>query len=50
MKKPYEGMNKKRRCMFCGCHLAPRSESEICEVCFDERYEDDLDEEVAFDE
>lgn len=43
MKKPYDGMNKKKRCMYCGCHLAPYSESDICEVCFDERYGEDLD-------
>lgn len=42
MDKPIPGMNRKKCCMFCGCHLAPYAESDICEVCFDERYLDDI--------
>lgn len=42
MNKPIPGMNRKKCCMFCGCHLAPYAESDICEVCFDERYLDDI--------
>lgn len=41
MKKSYEGINKKKSCMYCGCHLAPHSESDICEVCLDELYSRD---------
>ena len=43
MKKPYDGINKKKECMFCGCHLAPYSESDVCEVCLDDMYGDDLE-------
>ena len=53
MNKPIPGMNRKKCCMFCGCHLAPYAESDICEVCFDERYyncEDDLEEVISCDE
>ena len=48
MSKTVTGMNKKKICMFCGCHLAPYSESDICEVCFDELYGDDEEEEELY--
>lgn len=43
MRKQHKGINKKKCCMFCGCHLAPYSESDICEVCFDEMFYTDPD-------
>lgn len=43
-----KGMNKKKCCMFCGCHLAPYSETDICEVCLDELYGDEDEEEELY--
>ena len=40
-----KGMNKKKCCMVCGCHLAPHNETDICEVCLDELYGDEDEEE-----
>ena len=32
----------KKCCMYCGCYLDPYSDSDVCEICFDERYLDDI--------
>ena len=45
-------MNKfdraKKRCGKCGCLMEPDSELDICEVCLDELFGDDLLEEEIY--